>query len=127
MSVVFRRRALARILAAAALGAAAVGALGTASCLAPTLPVPPPSQPDVIGPDPSGNVTLKGSRGSARPNAEVTAWNPNLNAGRGAGVVTIAADDGSWSQSIPAKSKEILWVWQSIGFERSDRIEVKIP
>lgn len=103
------------------------GVAALMGCLAPTLPVPPPSQPDVTGPDASGNVTLKGAPGSARANAEVTAWNPNLNGGKGAGVVTIAAPDGSWSQSIQAKSKETLWVWQTIGFERSDHIEVRVP
>jgi hypothetical protein len=100
---------------------------GAAGCLAPTLPVTPPAQPDVTGPDASGNVTLKGRPGSARANAEVTVWNPNLNAGKGAGVVTIAAGDGSWSNTIPAKTKETLWVWQTIGFERSEHIEVRIP
>lgn len=105
----------------------AVASLCLSGCLAPTLPVPPPSQPEVIGPDATGIVTLKGGPGSARANAEVAVWNPNLDGGKGDGRLTIAAPDGSWSESIPAKSKETLWVWQTVGFERSDHIEVRIP
>ncbi|MBI2393150.1 MAG: hypothetical protein HYV09_26430 [Deltaproteobacteria bacterium] len=96
-------------------------------CLAPTLPVPPPAQPEILGPDESGMVTLKGSRDSARPSAEVTVWNPNLDGGKGEGRTTIANPDGSWQETIPAAHKQTLWVWQTVGFERSAQIEVVIP
>lgn len=104
-----------------------VGALALGGCLAPTLPVPPPSQPDVEGPDAAGNVTLKGAAGAARANAEVTVWNPNLDGGKGEGKLTIALPDGSWSETIPAKKGETLLVWQAVGGERSTHIEVRIP
>jgi hypothetical protein len=115
--VVVRRRSFLRSIAAFA-----VLALGQA-CVAPTLPVPPPSQPDVSEPDSSGIVTLKGKAGSATPNAEVTVWNPEISEGR----VTIAQPDGSWEEQIPAISKHVLWVWQTIGYDRSSTIEVKVP
>jgi hypothetical protein len=118
--VVVRRRSFLGSIAAFAV--LAVGLSGQA-CVAPTLPVPPPSQPDVSEPDSSGIVTLKGKAGSATPNAEVTVWNPELNEGR----VSIAKPDGSWEEQIPAVSKHILWVWQTIGYERSSTIEVKVP
>lgn len=98
-----------------------------AGCLAPTLPVPPPSAPDVSAPDASGNVTLQGAPGSARANAEINVWNPNLDGGKGAGVFKIVAPDGSWNATIQGKSKETLWIWQTIGLESSDHIEVRIP
>src|SRR3954469_15184097 len=106
----------------AAVAVVAPGLAGGA-CVAPTLPVPPPSQPDVTEPDSSGVVTLKGKAGSATPNAEVTVWNPEISEGR----VTIAKPDGSWEEQIPAISKHVLWVWQTIGFDRSSTIEVKVP
>jgi len=34
--------------------------VAASSCLSPTLPLPPPNQPDVEGPDATGNVTLSG-------------------------------------------------------------------
>lgn len=101
--------------------------LAVAGCVAPTLPVPPPSQPDVSEPDASGIVTLQGGPHSAEPNAEVTVWNPNLDGGRGEGHTTIALQDGSWSETIPASSKQTLWVWQTVGFQRSEHIEVHVP
>lgn len=104
---------------------AAVAAL--AGCLAPTLPVPPPGQPEISGPDASGLVTLKGASESAQPNAEVTVWNPSLNGGRGEGRVTIAGPDGAWQLTIPAASKQTLWCWQTVGFDRSSQIEIRIP
>lgn len=103
----------------------AVGVLG--GCLSPTLPVPPPGQPEIEGPDASGMVTLKGNAGSAQPNAEVTVWNPALDSGKGEGRTTIANPDGSWKETIPASSKQTLWVWQTVGYERSSQIEVHIP
>lgn len=101
--------------------------VAVSGCLAPTLPVPPPGQPDVEGPDASGTVKLTGHAGSAQANAEVTVWNPALDGGKGEGRTTIANKDGSWQETIPAASKQTLWVWQTVGFERSNQIEVRIP
>ncbi|MDX2053765.1 MAG: hypothetical protein SFV15_15290 [Polyangiaceae bacterium] len=58
----FRRRAL------FAVSLALVGA----SCLSPTLPLPPPSQPSVQGPDANGQVRLSGT---VLPRSQVVAIN----------------------------------------------------
>ncbi len=97
------------------------------SCISPTLPVPPPAQPDVTAPDASGLVTVKGQAGSAQPNAEVTVWNQALDEGRGEGRTTVARPDGSWTESIPATSKQTLWIWQTVGMDRSSHVEVRVP
>lgn len=111
------RRSWIRAAALFALGAIAGG------CLAPTLPIPPPGQPEISGPDASGLVTLKGAADSAQPNAEVAAYNPVTREGR----FTVASPNGSWELTIPATSKQTLWLWQTVGFERSSQIEVHIP
>lgn len=113
--VVDRRRALRSFLA--------VLAVGVAGCLAPTLPIPPPSAPDVSAIDADGNVHLTGGRGSAQPGAYVTVWNLRLDRGR----TSRAAADGSWSETIPAQSKDVLYIWQESGNDRSDSIDVKVP
>lgn len=101
----------------------AVFAVGVAGCLAPTLPIPPPTTPEVTAPDADGNVHLTGGKGSAQPGAYVTVWNLRLERGR----TSRAAADGSWSEVVPAQSKDILYVWQESGNDRSDSVEIKVP
>lgn len=58
-----------------------LGSLGLAACLSPTLPLPPPEQPQVDGPDPeTGEIRL---RGSVPPESQVIAMNLNTNEIRG--------------------------------------------
>ncbi len=95
-----------------------------AGCLAPTLPIPPPSFPEEItGPDADGLVHLKGAKGSAQANAYVTVWNLRTERGR----TSRAAADGSWREAVPALSKDTLYIWQELGNDRSDSLEVKVP
>ena len=55
--------------------------LGLGACLSPTLPLPPPEQPDVEGPDPeTGQVRL---RGSVPAESDVLAMNLRTNEIRG--------------------------------------------
>lgn len=96
-----------------------------AGCLAPTLPVPPPSSPDVSAPDSDGIVTVKGNAGSARANAIVTVWNENLAENKG--VSDRARPDGSWQVKIPAQSKQTLMIWQTTGGEDSNWVELTVP
>ncbi len=105
------------------LGVVLVGAL--TGCLAPTLPVPPPSSPEVSSPDADGIVTVKGGAGSAKANAEVTVWNDNLTGVKG--FSGSAAGDGSWEIQLPAQSKQKLWIWQTVGFDRSNTLEISVP
>ena len=96
-----------------------------------TATVAAPAQPTVLGPDVSGNVLLNGAAGAVQPDAEVTVFNPNLYnesaKTTGKGQVTIAARDGSWAAVISAKSKDTLWVWQTVAGNRSPRIELRVP
>jgi hypothetical protein len=50
-----------------------LGGLCVCACLSPTLPLPPPSRPDVDGPDPEGFVVLTGH---VPPHTEAIAYNP---------------------------------------------------
>jgi len=102
-----------------------LGLVALASCLAPTLPVPPPASPEVSTPDQDGIVTVKGAAGSAKANAEVTVWNDNLAGVKG--FSGSAAGDGSWEIKLPAQSKQKLWIWQTVGFERSSTLEISVP
>jgi hypothetical protein len=105
------------------LRACVLGALALGGCLAPTLPVPPPSQPDITAPDADGNVTLRGRPGGATGNAEITVFKPENETFVGA----LSKADGSWLIQIRARSKEKLWVWQTVGYDRSGHIEVEVP
>ncbi len=101
-------------------------ALAFTACLAPTLPIPPPSEPDVSGPDANGMVTLSGKAGSAQAQAEITACNEA--AGCTDGVWTTAGADGSWQLApMPGKSKDVFLVWQTVGKNVSNAIEVTVP
>lgn len=101
------------------------GLSASAGCLAPTLPVPPPSSPEVSAPDSAGLVTVKGGPGSARANAIVTVWNENLPENKG--VSDRVRSDGSWQVVQRAKSKERLLIWQTVGGDDSNWIELTVP
>jgi hypothetical protein len=94
------------------------GVFALAGCLAPTLPVPPPENFDVSAPDADGIVTVKGGKGSARPNwtvhVEKQGNPPGVN-----GFEDTALPDGSWEIKLPAKSGDVLSIWQEQGTERS--------
>ena len=110
--------------------------LGVSACIAPTLPVPPPAQPDVTAPDSTGMVTLKGGRQSATPNATIEVWNQSLAESATCKSPNPAChplsgklvdSDGSWIIQIPAKSKDHLLVSQTIGNEQSASVDVFVP
>ena len=74
------------------------GMLGT-SCLAPTIPMPPPSRPDIEGPNADGIVSLSGT---VEPGAHVYAENVRTGDIRGQRTdtgdyrIAIGADVGDW-------------------------------
>ena len=97
--------------------AATISLALTASCLAPTLPVPPPIDPEASAPDTSGMVTVKGGKNSVEPSAEVQVVNfslklrcesatPPTNCNYGA--FRDAAKDGSWTVAVAGQSKDDL-------------------
>ena len=106
-----------------------------AACLAPTLPVPPPSEPEVSAPDSTGLVTVQGRKGAVSGNAVVTVWNETYAESAACradlycnpGVVRVANPDGSYAVHIVAKSKDLLHVWQTLGNEQSAPTEAHVP
>lgn len=90
------------------------------SCLSPTLPLPPPSRPDVSAPSESGYVRLQGV---AAPHAEVLAWNRanDIIAGQ------VTGDDSRYDFEIKAESGDHLELWYIQGTDESSSITVTVP
>jgi hypothetical protein len=91
-----------------------------AGCLSPTLPLPPPSRPDVSAPDESGYARLQGI---AAPHSEVIAWNRqnDLIAGQ------VTRDDSRYDFLIRAESGDLLEVWYVQGNDESASVSVTVP
>ena len=116
-------------------------AWGVAACLAPTLPIPPPSAPEVSAPDSNGQATVKGDKGAAKPEAVVTVVNQTakegdpacqdnaVDAGPCTAIVgTPVHADGSYWTVIHAKSGDRIHVYQTVGTTNSDdSAEVVVP
>jgi hypothetical protein len=107
-------------------------AVAIAGCLAPTLPIPPPSAPEVSAPDANGEVTVRGEKGAAKAGAILHVINetgkesdpacqPNaVDAGPCVfGVDTQVLDDGSYWTTIRAKHGDSIYVTQTVGTESS--------
>lgn len=94
--------------------------LGLVSCLSPTLPLPPPSRPDVGAPDENGYARLQGF---AAPRVEVLALNRHndLLAGQ------ITGADSRYDFKIPAASGDLIEVWYVDGSEESQTVTVEVP
>jgi hypothetical protein len=123
--------ALARALARLALLALVLAAV---ACIAPTLPVPPPAQPDVSAPDSAGLVTVTGAKGSVAAYAEVSVFNQTYAESAECkaavdctpGVFRNANADGSYLVRIQGRSKDLLYVWQTTGGGESAATEVHV-
>ena len=101
-------------------------ALALGACIAPTLPVPPPSQPDVTAPDSQGLVTVRGGRDAATPGALVTVFNSSdpCTGTCGDSVRGDFADAiGAYEIKIPGKVGDRLLVWQTVGKDTSNSVE----
>lgn len=94
-------------------------ALLVGGCLAPTLPLPPPSQPAVAGPDANGNVELTGS---VQPSAEV--YVRNYASVRIYGQIT--GSEGTYDITLPAKVGDQLELWYTSGNDESPSIVFQI-
>ena len=103
--------------------------LASHGCLAPTLPIPPPSDPDlqVLG---DGTVRVSGGKGSASANAVVIVINETILAACPSGCKTtesdIAGPDGSWGVVIPGKVADTLSVLQLTRTGTSGTLEVVV-
>lgn len=93
--------------------ALAVSLLG-ASCLAPTLPLPPPEEPTYVFPDADASSwTLVGS---CEPGALVLALNTVTNEGV---LVQDATFSGSYTLTIDGSTCDLVELWQKVGNEES--------
>ena len=109
--------------------------LASASCIAPTLPVPPPAQPDVTAPDGDGLVTVSGGKNAVGAYAEVSVFNQTYAESAeckaaidcAPGVFRNANADGSFVMRVKGRSKDLLYVWQSTNGQESSATEAHVP
>lgn len=78
----------------------------TASCLSPTLPLPPPDHPDAISQGANGLWQISGT---CDLGAFVTVFN---NVSHRGDVVEDVARIGSYHVTIPGNACDSVWVWQ---------------
>jgi hypothetical protein len=102
-----------RLFLLASLGAVAFG--GAGGCLSPTLPLPPPSKPDVEGPE-QGTVTLSG-----RVQAGAMVFAANFRNAEVRGQIDLDGD-GLYSFPIPADPGDELQLWYTVGTQQSPSI-----
>lgn len=114
-AVCARRRSL-----LAALTLIVASSVFVGGCLSPTLPLPPPSRPNVFPPDESGNVRVTGLVQS-----RATAYVHNQRTDQIAGEVT--GSDGRYDIVIAAEVGDRLFVWQAFQTEESSPTEVVVP
>jgi hypothetical protein len=89
-------------------------------CLSPTLPLPPPSRPDVSPPDASGFTSIIG----VVPGG-TTAIAQNLDSGRLVGQVT--GSTGSYTLKLEAAIGDQVAVWYREGLTDSGKVQIEVP
>lgn len=110
-----RRRALGIAMLLALLIAALLS-----GCLSPTLPLPPPSRPDVSAPDEDGYIRISGA---VQSRASVFALNQRTD--EIVGEVTGA--DGAYDLMMKAEVGDRISVWQSIHTKESGSTDIIVP
>jgi hypothetical protein len=103
--------ARARRLALAVVGLVLLVAVAPAGCLSPTLPLPPPSEPESMQPGADGVWEI---RGECTPGALVTVFNTST--GRSAGVEDRDAT-GRYRVSLEASRCHGAWITEQLGTE----------
>lgn len=94
--------------------------LAVASCLSPTLPLPPPDRPDVSAPNVSGLVRLQGT---AAPHAEVIAWNHDNDVIAG----QVTRDTSRYDFMIQGEVGDYIELWYILGDDESQSVRVTVP
>ena len=93
----------------------AFGALATASCLSPTLPLPPPEPPELVHLKADGGWDISGT---CLAGSLVTIFNEQT----GKGVVVEDRDNnGNYRIDIDGTACDLLWIAQDLGSESSAR------
>jgi hypothetical protein len=89
------------------------------ACTSPTLPLPPPTNPQITAGADANHVHLTSKDGS-EPNALVVVVNRNVDLPRNVRVSgTIADDQGSWDLEVYAHPNDTLDISQEVGAVRS--------
>lgn len=116
--------ALRRTYLAAAALALFVGTLS--ACASPTLPLPPPSTPE-IAPEANGKWKLS-SKGGVEANAIVVLFNRNPSLPNADRVDGTQADaEGNWEETIVASPGDVIDLTQEFGSTRSAPTTFRIP
>ena len=104
----------------------ALGLSLAAGCISPTLPMPPPGEPEVDGPTAEGTATLSGK--VPEPNARVFAINWSEEERGGNGFAGDYADDqGYYRFEIQAQVGDRCELWYEYGGEESYHRDFDIP
>jgi hypothetical protein len=95
-------------------------ALAAVGCLSPTLPMPPPEEPNMTAPDETGSVRLQGL-------VEAHAWVFAVNRETQLGYLQGTGADGRYDLEVKASSGDTFLLWYEIGEERSQAVRFTIP
>ena len=90
-------------------------------CNTPTLPLPPPSDPDVSVLN--GDAGVSGADYSVEPHADVIVFNNTSGVGRR----TEASSRGAFVLRIPASAGDSLECWQRVGSQYSPSVSMVVP
>jgi hypothetical protein len=98
------------------------------ACTSPTLPLPPPSLPEVTSSNAPGYIHLSSKRG-VEPNAVVVIVNQNLNVPNSERVGGAIADsEGSWETDVRASKGDVLDITQEFGSgKQSPPLRMTVP
>lgn len=94
--------------------------LGLASCLSPTLPLPPPDRPDVSAAGEGGLVRLQGL---AAPQSEVIAWNHDNDVIAG----QVTRETAKYDFTIKGDAGDFIELWYIKGDEESQSVRFTVP
>lgn len=95
-------------------------ALALTACLAPTLPLPPPAEPNLSGPNEEGLVHLTG-------NVRAEAWVFALNRQSNVGTFQGTGADGAYDLALPAKVGDTLVLWYEHDGDVSESLLIEVP
>jgi hypothetical protein len=94
-------------------------ALLVGACLAPTLPLPPPDQPTVDGPDENGVTHLSGK-------VETGATVYALNRSTDLGTFQLTGESGLYDLTLITQIGDSITMWYAVGSQESGRLDFEI-